>query len=229
MGMPSRHISPQSFDDILSELGDDPAIADPHGIRKPNGPKPAPVNGPNHPQNQPKIAYSALPPELKKYALLAFLAIAGAVLAAAFFHHYDKANSSQISDFQSSEERITELKKELNLLRIEMLDMEDDLYQTIDEIEVSIHSLIKKGASTSSKPKSQSIPYELELARWRYLGTSRLGTSERVFLHNGKTTLMFETGSLVLGDWRLANIHKDLVILTHPIGKSISLKPSKAE
>ena len=227
--MPSRHISPQSFNDILSDLGDDPAIADPHGIRKPSGPKPAPVNGPNHLQNQAKIAYLALPPELKKYALLALLAIAGVVLAAAFFHHYDKANSSQISDFQGSEERITELKKELNLLRIEMLDMEDDLYQTIDEIEVSVHSLIKKGASTSSKPKSQSIPYELELAHWRHLGTSRLGTSERVFLHNGKTTLMFETGSLVLGDWRIANIHKDLVILTHPIGKSISLKPSKAE
>ncbi len=32
--MPPRHISPQSFDDILSELGDDPAIPDPHGIRK---------------------------------------------------------------------------------------------------------------------------------------------------------------------------------------------------
>ena len=229
MGMPSRHISPQSFNDILSDLGDDPAIADPHGIRKPSGPKPAPVNGPNHLQNQAKIAYLALPPELKKYALLALLAIAGVVLAAAFFHHYDKANSSQISDFQGSEERITELKKELNLLRIEMLDIEDDLYQTIDEIEVSVHSLIKKGAKTSSKPKNQSIPYEPEIARWRYLGTSRLGASERVFLHNGKTTLMFETGSLVLGDWRLASFNKDSAVLTHPIGKSISLKPSKTE
>jgi hypothetical protein len=227
--MPSRHISPQSFDDILSELGDDPAIADPHGIRKPNGPKPPPVNGPNHPQNQPKIAHLAPPQELKKYALWVLLAIAGASLAAAFFHHYDKANSSQISDLQGSEERIAELKKELNLLRIEILDIEDNLYQAIDKIEVSVHSLIKKGSGTSSKPKSQSIPYELELARWRYLGRSHLGASERIFLHNGKTTLMFETGSLVLGDWRLASIHKDSAVLTHPIGKSISLKPSKTE
>ena len=37
--MPKRHISPQSFDDILSELGDDPAIPDPHGIRKSSAPK----------------------------------------------------------------------------------------------------------------------------------------------------------------------------------------------
>ena len=37
--MPKRHISPQSFDDILSELGDDPAIPDPHGSRKSSAPK----------------------------------------------------------------------------------------------------------------------------------------------------------------------------------------------
>lgn len=33
--MPACHISSQSFDEILSDLGDDPAIPDPHGIRKP--------------------------------------------------------------------------------------------------------------------------------------------------------------------------------------------------
>ena len=37
--MPTRHISPQSFDDILSDLGDDPAIPDPQGIRKTNAPQ----------------------------------------------------------------------------------------------------------------------------------------------------------------------------------------------
>ena len=37
--MPSRDISPRSFDEILSELGDDPAIPDPHGIRKTERPK----------------------------------------------------------------------------------------------------------------------------------------------------------------------------------------------
>jgi len=227
--MPSRHISHQSFDDILSELGNDPAIADPHGIRKPNSPKMPPENGLNHSQIQAKNGHLALPPEFKKYALWVTLGIAGVVLASALFYYFDRLNSSQISDFQNSEQRVTELKKELHLLRNEMLDIEEDLYQEIDVLEVSIHSLIKKGVGSTSKPKSQSIPHELELARWRYLGTSRLGSSERVFLHNGKTTLMFETGSLVLGDWRLASAHKDSVVLTHPIGKSLSLKPSKAE
>jgi len=43
--LPKRHISPQSFDDILSELGNDPAIPDPHGIRKSSAPiKPAYVS-----------------------------------------------------------------------------------------------------------------------------------------------------------------------------------------
>jgi hypothetical protein len=229
MGMPSRHISPQSFDDILSELGNDPAIADPHGIRKPNNPKNDAKSSLNHPQNQVNIANLAPPPELKKYALWGALGIAGATLVIASFHQYDKINSSQISDLQASEQRVTELKKELDLLRNEILDIEDELYKTIDEIEVSVHSLTKKGVSTTPKSKNQNTPFELELARWRYLGTSRLGVSERVFLHNGKTTLMFETGSLVLGDWRLTSINKDSVVLTHPIGKSVSLKPSKTE
>ena len=44
--MPSRHISPQSFDEILSELGDDPAIPDPHGIRKTTSSKSVPLEPP---------------------------------------------------------------------------------------------------------------------------------------------------------------------------------------
>jgi hypothetical protein len=228
--MPSRHISPQSFDDILSELGDDPAIADPHGIRKSSDPKIDPRSRLNRPQIQPKTEFPTLSPELKKYALWAILGLIGvAFIVAAFFHQYDKVNSSQIADFQSSEQRVNELKKELILLRNEMLDIEDDLYKSIDEIEVSIHSLIKKDTNHGSKPKRQSIPHEFELARWRYLGSSRLGGFERVFLHNGKATLMFETGSLVLGDWRLASFNKDSAVLTHPTGKSVFLKPSKSE
>ena len=56
--MPTRKISPQSFDDILSELGDDPAIPDPHGIRKPNSPKRPEWDGmsiPSTPKNKPNI------------------------------------------------------------------------------------------------------------------------------------------------------------------------------
>ncbi|WP_353432414.1 hypothetical protein [Polynucleobacter sp. MWH-UH23A] len=52
--MPARKISPQSFDDILIELGDDPAIPDPHGIRKPNAPK-HPAWAEIDPPQKPKI------------------------------------------------------------------------------------------------------------------------------------------------------------------------------
>jgi len=49
--MPSRHISPRSFDEILSELGDDPAIPDPHGIRKTERPKTEPEDSKKSPKN----------------------------------------------------------------------------------------------------------------------------------------------------------------------------------
>ena len=51
IGMPSRHISPRSFDEILSELGDDPAIPDPHGIRKTERPKTEPEDSKKSPKN----------------------------------------------------------------------------------------------------------------------------------------------------------------------------------
>lgn len=47
MEMPARHIASHSFDEILSDLGDDPANPDPYGIRK----SPQQNKGPSKPQN----------------------------------------------------------------------------------------------------------------------------------------------------------------------------------
>jgi hypothetical protein len=40
---------------------------------------------------------------------------------------------------------------------------------------------------------------------------------------------MFETGALVLGDWRLTQLEKDFAAFTHPQGKTVILRPSKSE
>lgn len=84
MSMPARQISAQSFDQILSELGDDPAIPDPHGIRKPSAPKHVAPQAPSHAKPQP--AFGALGQlelfsQTKKLGL--FLA-SGALLLALF-------------------------------------------------------------------------------------------------------------------------------------------------
>ncbi|ANI98707.1 hypothetical protein A8O14_00495 [Polynucleobacter wuianus] len=221
MGMPSRHISPQSFDEILSELGDDPAIPDPHGIRKSSSPKAPPKSEP--PSQTLPLA------DLKKIGLFIALGIGLIGLGLALFTAYDSMNSHQDLPLESNQKEIIELRKELASLHEQVLEIEDDLYESIDLLEVSIHSLRKNTPSIVSKPKPIAIPFEAELRSWRYLGLSQINSSQRAFFHNGKGTVMLEKGSSALGDWRLHNIEKELATFSHSQGKSLTLKPSKTE
>jgi len=77
--------------------------------------------------------------------------------------------------------------------------------------------------------KPEANPHEAELRRWRYLGTSEMGSSRQAFFHTGKSSVMFQKGMLVLGDWRLTQLEKDLATLTHSQGKTLLIKPSKTE
>jgi hypothetical protein len=235
--MPARKISPQSFDDILSELGNDPAIPDPHGIRKPNSPKRPDwdaMGAPGNPQNKPKIQLNfqdQIPQleSLKKVAL--FLGAGGLLIASgvALFFTFSPTQPEQNNHIEGALQNIAAMKKELVLLREEMLDSEDAIYEAIDLIEVSIHLLEKNRAQTTTKSKPPSIPFESELRRWRYLGVSQTAGSYRAFFHNGKTTLMVEMGGLLLGEWRLSNADKEAATATHPMSKSLILKAAISE
>jgi hypothetical protein len=238
--MPARKISPQSFDDILSELGNDPAIPDPHGIRKPNSPKRpdwdaiGATGTPGAPQNQPKIQLNfqdQIPQleNLKKIGL--FLGAGGLLIASgvAIFFTFSPIQPEQNIPIEGAQQDIAALKKELALLREEMLDSEDVIYEAIDLIEVNIHSLEKNRAQITTKSKPLSIPFESELHRWRYLGVSQSAGSYRAFFHNGKTTLMVEMGGLLLGEWRLSNADKEAATVNHPLGKSLILKVAISE
>jgi hypothetical protein len=221
MGMPPRQISPQSFDEILSELGDDPAIPDPHGIRKPCSPK-------SHSKTEFPTQAQSLG-DLKKIGLLIALGAGLIGLGIVLFTSNDSMKSSQGSQFEDTQKEQLALKKELGSLREEILEIEDSLYESIDLIEVSIHSLSQNRSSAATKPKPQAIPYEGELRRWRYLGLSQIGSTQRAFFHNSKGTIMLEKGSLGLGEWRLQFIDKELATFTHSQGKSLTLKPSRSE
>ena len=221
MGMPSRQISPQSFDEILTELGDDPAIPDPHGIRKSGSPKTQPKA--QVPSQIPSVA------DLKKIGILIAVVVGLIGLGIVLFTAYGSSQASEESSLAMTQNQISELKKELANVREEILVIEDELYDAFDLLEVSIHSLNHNKPSITTKPKPQTIPFEAELRRWRYLGLSQIGSSQRAFFHNGKGTVMLEKGSLALGDWRLSQLDKELAILTHSQGKSFTLKPAKTE
>ena len=232
MGMPARQISNQSFDDILSDLGDDPAIPDPHGIRKPPPQQKTPPKPVSHGKANPFI--EPLNTFQIKNLLQGFTAptlLIGVliVVMVVCFIAYQALNKDSQSALEETQKQITELKKEFSLMREEIQQDQDDLYLTIDEIEVSIHLLKDKKPETRTVSKPQAPPHELELRRWRYLGSSQMGPSYKAYFHTGKSHLVFARGAQVLGDWRLSNIEKELVTLAHPQGKSIVLKASKPE
>jgi hypothetical protein len=226
--MPPRHISPQSFDDILSELGDDPAIPDPHGIRKSSAsPRPPPES-----QLKSKSPSFSIPQirlnELKAPPILMMVGIFILTIATVFFLlESNKARSEQ--ELNTLQAQIASLKNELSLAQSDWLMEQDNLYNAMDEIEVSIHSIEVKPPISVPQSKPISTPYEAELRRWRYLGLARMGATEQAFFHTGKNTLMVGKEGLALGEWRLAQAEKAVAIFTHPKGKSITLKSTKSE
>ncbi|MBU3593040.1 hypothetical protein ICN42_02905 [Polynucleobacter sp. 71A-WALBACH] len=227
-GMPPRHISPQSFDDILSELGDDPAIPDPHGIRKTS----SPPRVDQTPQTKtPKPAFPAKAFELKGFNFSPIWILISILLLSAggLFFHFDSNKSGAELEISALQNQLLELKEEFQLSQSEWVSERDDLYEIIDEIEVSIHSIESKPPIKSSQSKPAAIPYEAELRRWRYLGITRMGVAEHAFFHTGKTTLMVRKESLALGEWRLTQAEKELAILAHPKGKSITFKSTQSE
>jgi hypothetical protein len=231
-GMPSRHISSQSFDDILSELGDDPAIPDPHGIRKTTYPKSTPLEPPKPSKQRTELeAFSSqnLLGQIQKLGGLLTFGAGVVGVGIALLIGYESLKTSSEAQVQESHKEISDLKKEFTQLRAELQMGHDDLYETIDSIEVSIHSLRENKSIHQVAAKPQALAHEAELRRWRYLGTSQMGGSHQAFFHSGQDTVMFQKGMLVLGDWSLTHLEKDLATLTHSKGKTLNLKPSKTE
>jgi hypothetical protein len=224
--MPTRHISHQSFDDILSDLGADPAIQDPHGIRKNpayKAPSPEPVN---HPKKEPWA-----PPVLSNYPLktsgFILLAIAIGGLSAALFFAFDAMKANSKTDIAGLEAQVLALKNELVVLLDNWELDQEDLYMEMELLEVSIHSNNIKHQNSKPSIKPTTPADELELRRWRYLGSSQLGESQHAFFQTGKGLAMLEKEGQALGDWRVTDIQKDRVTLSGEKGKSIVLKTSR--
>ena len=226
--MPPRHISPQSFDDILSELGDDPAIPDPHGIRKTSSPPRVDTAPKSKGSNLPFVSRSF---DLRGLNFTPILLLGGIFLlcGGALFFYFDFTRSDATEEISSLQNQLVTLKDELEFSQSEWASERDALYEAIDEVEVSVHSLNIKPSIQAIQTKPAVIPHEVELRRWRYLGITRMGVTEQAFFHTGKTTRMVQKQDLTLGEWRLTQAEKELAVLTHPKGKSITFNSTPSE
>jgi len=224
--MPSRHISSKSFDEILSDLGDDPAIPDPHGIRKSY---PTQNNQTKEMVGSEKRTVFEFPPSLLIKQGVLFLALGLFLLAGGIglFFSFEASKLDSQTTLQELRGQIHLLNKELLTTRENWELDQEELYEIIDELEVNVHSKII--TSPMPKPIKQAIAYpdEAELLRWRYLGLSRTRAIEQAFFHAGEKAVMLSKGEIAIGDWQLRQIDTDAVIFTHPKGKSLTLRTSK--
>ena len=145
------------------------------------------------------------------------------------FFYFDRNKSDSEGEISRLQNQLLALKEDFELSQSEWVSERDDLYDAIDEIEVSIHSIEIKPPTQAPPSKPVVIPYEADLRRWRYLGTTRMGVAEQAFFHTGKSTRMVIKQDLTLGEWRLTQAEKELAILTHPKGKSITFKSTQSE
>ena len=226
--MPPRHISPQSFDDILSELGDDPAIPDPHGIRKSSSP-PREDFAPKTKTPKPSFLTKSFELNRPHFSSIWILGALLLICGGGLFFYFDANKSGAEGEISSLQNQLFALKKDFELSQSEWASERDDLYDAIDEMEVSIHSIEIKPAIQAPQSKPAAIPHETDLRRWRYLGITRMGTAEQAFFHTGKSTRMVAIQGLALGEWRLTQAEKELAILTHSKGKSITFKSTQSE
>jgi hypothetical protein len=226
--MPPRHISSQSFDDILSELGDDPAIPDPHGIRKTSSP-PRMDPSPQTKTSKPSVLTKSFEVKGLNFSPVLIFTCTLLICGAGLFFFFESNQSLAENEINALQEQLLALKEEMESSQNEWHAELEDLYEVIDEIEVSIHSIETKPPIQVAQSKPTSIPYEAELRRWRYLGISRMGALEQAFFHTGQSTRMVGKGDLALGEWRLTQAEKELAILTHPKGKSITFKSTNSD
>jgi hypothetical protein len=226
--MPNRHISPQSFDDILSDLGDDPAIPDPHGIRKSSTPKSMAQPTPIREKNISLGIFTELIKSSSSILLLVCISLLGGFIALLFLAYESLKTDAKLA-LEESENQVLALKKELSQFRYDLQDSEDHLYKAIDEIEVSIHSKAVETPLKKIPAPPKPDPHELELRHWRYLGMAQVGGIQQAFFWVSKARVALQLGSPVLGDWHLSEIQKTQVSLTHLKGKTLILKVSKIE
>ena len=112
--MPARHISSQSFDEILSDLGDDPAIPDPHGIRKPpphQSAAPKASGRSNHPAFKDPLNKLQIPTSIQKIGgMIALFFGALVASAAAIYIAFNTLNQTSQSTQEESQKLISEVK-----------------------------------------------------------------------------------------------------------------------
>ena len=252
--MPKRSISPNSFDAILSELGDDPAIGNPRRSTSslPESPtmnrhsyeadanrlaeqfpshknrKDDPIQGISSHEIK-NLQFSTLLQAWPIWLAMVVCMVVATLLNSYWLFELRTSQSLQPSTADEAGQSVDQVK----VLVLSLKDqIEDNHEMLLSELE-SLESMVLQNANATRSRNAQSpqapkiSPAEHTLKRWRYLGMSNSSSGISGLFHTGEGIQHIALNSRALEGWHLSSVTRELAMLTSNDGKSVAISVSK--
>ncbi|MCE7504966.1 hypothetical protein LZG75_01825 [Polynucleobacter sp. IMCC30063] len=239
--MPIRKITSQSFDAILSVLGDDPVMQNPVT----SSPEPE-----LSARQQNKLAAEAAPAEAKhslglqppaqiRHTFAKPVQWIPSLIGLVSFGALAWTISALIALEQNTHSQFGLLEAQINRLKQALTEQEDtasnyhaELSEQLDQIYTAQLSAGSRSIKSAHNPMRQEAlelnrklkAEEATLSQWRYLGMSTAGQGTVAFFHTGDKTLSLALHTAVLGTWVLSEIRAEHAKLTAATGQVVTLK-----
>jgi hypothetical protein len=252
--VPKRSISSDSFNAILSELGDDPAIGHPSRI-SPSIPENQTMNRhsyeadanrlaeqlPQHKNRKDDPMQGISSPLIQKLQDATFLqgkhlwlAIVICMAAATALNSYWLLELRSVHSMQPLAAH--EAGQSVNEVKALVLSLKDQLEDSHELLVSELESLasivlqntgVKRVRNTPNSPAPKISSSEQFLKRWRYLGMSDSSSGISGLFHTGEGIQHIALNSPALEGWRLSSVTREVAMLTSHDGKSVAISVSK--
>jgi hypothetical protein len=250
--VPKRSISPESFDAILSELGDDPVMAqtvkrngtahlESHAMNRHSYeadasllskqfPRPDAHSG-ELPRSNPSQLADTLHRYTHQYAKPAWIGVAICILALASFNTYLLLELRTISAAHAvapdaADHAARELQELILDLKADLLDNHEALTESLETLLLQRNRLAHANSSSPGSIAKISVGEQL-LKRWRYLGMSESTTGIKGFFNTGEGIQTLSLNSVVASDWRLSSVTPESASFISSNGKTLAIHVSK--
>jgi hypothetical protein len=252
--VPKRSISSDSFNAILSELGDDPAIghpsrntssmpesqtmnrhsyeADAHRLSEQfpqqKNRKDDSMQGMSSPLIQ-KLQQGMLFQEKLLWLAMAVCMAAATVLNSYWLFELRASQSMQPVTAGESGQTVDQVKTLVLSLKEQLEDSHEVLLSELESLEsMVLQNTNATRARNAHSPQVPKIsPAEHTLKRWRYLGMSNSSSGISGLFHTGEGIQHIALNSRALEGWHLSSVTRELAMLTSNDGKTVAISVSK--
>ncbi len=238
--MPIRKITSESFDAILSVLGDDPVIqnsahsgAEPDlAARQQNKSAgqaaQAETNGSIN-LHPPPLHHAFIKLALWMPSLLGFICLGALAWIISALIALEQNISTQ---FGAQDAKINLLSQSLTEQEETLFNYHVEFSEQINNIhtaQLSAASRSSKSAKTPIRPETLELNRKMKmeeaaLSRWQYLGMSTTAQGAVAFFNNGDKTISLVLHATVMGTWVLTEIGVEQAKLTSAAGQVITLQ-----